>query len=1022
MIFNSLSEQKPSYYDQELWQCLLKNYRISEPEAVAFLLDNFPHRDIKEIASEMALSLVNKVRLQKPKVTSIEHFLQTHKLSSQEGLAMMCLAEALLRIPDSSTKNKFIRDKVSQGDWESEKDHPWVTKLTNLSLITTAKILGAGQSGSALSPLTGLVRRFGGPVVRNIMIQAVKIMGQQFVMGETIEKALKRSEEDTPKGYRHSFDMLGEAAKTQADADRYFSLYKMALGVIGESCKNQENFECKPSLSIKLSAIHPRYEVAKRKRVMEEMVPRLLELAQMAKDYNIALTVDAEETERLSLSLEIFHKVFTHESLGDYQGLGLAVQAYQKRAPYVIDWLVDLAKSQGRKISIRLVKGAYWDSEIKKAQVLGLEDYPVYTRRHHTDLSYMVCARKMMDGGEFIFPQFATHNAYTLSSIYQLAQKLGVENYEFQRLHGMGEPLYNSFFEQAEKKVPCRIYAPVGPYEDLLAYLVRRLLENGANSNFVSQIQDHSIPAESLIQDPVEECLLSRGNLHPKIALPQDIFRPQRANSPGLDLSDMPTLEVLKSHLDGLPPQSPHVQKLIETSLPNIINRAHTYYSVWSKTQVEDRAKCAEKWGELLIDNYPKLLHILMKEGKKTMGDAIAEVREAVDFCYYYAQNARTLMGAPVSLPGPTGELNQLLYHGRGVFLCISPWNFPLAIFLGQVLAALVTGNTVLAKPAEATPGIAAFVLELAYKAGFPEDAVHLVHIPGAVVSSHILTDNRIAGVCFTGSTETAQSINQTLATRNGPIVPLIAETGGINAMIVDSSALPEQVVNDVNISAFQSVGQRCSALRVLCLQQEVAPKIIEMIKGTMAEIKVGESHWLETDVSCVISKKAKEGLEEYLEALKATSGAELLCKAQTPDDGDNSYYVAPQMWGVPFVKDVNREAFGPILHVVTFRSDQLDRLIDDINGLGYGLTFGLHSRLESTIQHVTSRIRAGNVYVNRSMIGAVVGSQPFGGEGLSGTGFKAGGPNYLLKFVSEKSLSQDTTAAGGNASLLAEI
>ena len=1008
-----------------LWKTLQQNYRTPEQEAVQSLLMKVPFSEEQALLIEaFTIQLIEGVRAQKPKTLSIENFLQTHQLSSQEGLAMMCLAEALLRIPDSKTKTKFIRDKLGSSEWNSQDEDNFLAKITNLGLFTTSKVLNWGTSSKNLfSVIPSLIRRFGEPLIRQIMTQAMKIMGHQFVMGENIEKAINRAAEDEKKGYRHSFDMLGEGARTQQDANRYFDAYLKAVIAIGGSASEKPSVFEMPSLSVKLSALHPRYEIAKRERVLKELTPKIIELAKKAKEFNVGLTIDAEESERLTLSLEIVQEVFAHPDLQDWQGLGLAVQAYQKRAPYVIDWLTSLAKHHKKRINIRLVKGAYWDSEIKRTQEQGLKDYPVYTQKVYTDVSYIQCATKMLESSKWIYPQFATHNAYTLSAVYEIAKAKGITEYEFQRLHGMGESLYHQITENTEYGIPCRVYAPVGEYRDLLCYLVRRLLENGANSSFVNQIHDTKRSASSLAVNPFQEATKLEGKPHPHIPLPKALLLPQRVNSDGIDLSDEILLEDLNQELSALPKALQGIHLTTESALYHAVELGSSHFEKWSKTSPEERAQCLEHLGNIIQHHMTQFIHLLILEGKKTVSDAVSEVREAIDFCYYYAQQVRLYQGQPLVLPGPTGEINQLSYHGRGVFACISPWNFPLAIFIGQIAAAVGAGNCVIAKPAASTPHVAQMAVNLAYKVGIPKGVLQLLITSGSQFSDIIIKDNRIAGVAFTGSNETAHSINLTLAERKGPIVPFIAETGGINAMIVDSSALPEQVVKDVIASAFQSAGQRCSALRLLLVQDDIADSLLEMLKGAMEEIVIGNPAFLSTDVGPVIDMATKQGLLEYLDELEQSPAqARLLYKCELPESLNEESFIAPQVWQLSSVHDLPQEVFGPILHVVRYKGEYLDRVLDDINSLGYGLTMGIHSRLESTIQQVYARAKVGNLYVNRNMIGAVVGVQPFGGEGLSGTGPKAGGPNYLLRFMSERTFTQDITAAGGNASLLAIV
>ena len=1019
-----------------LWHDILNTTCQPEPDAVNALLAKpiYSFEQVHRI-QENAKTLILHLRHSKLKQLSIENFLKTHNLNSQEGLALMCLAEALLRIPDAHTKTQLIRDKVGSGSWQNNDEDLFLKKFANLGLFTTGKFLSIGHQKGPLSLVASLVRRFGEPLIRQIMAQAVKIIAQQFVMGETIKKALDRAAESVKNHRRHSYDMLGEAAKTKKDSNRYFEDYKKACIEIGESCtdaKKNESIFLKPSLSVKLSALHPRYEVAQRKRVLDELTPRVLELAKLAKEHNIGLTIDAEEANRLTLSLEIFNKVYADPALDGWEGLGLAVQAYQKRALYTVRWVIALAREHKRRIPLRLVKGAYWDSEIKYAQVQGLSGYPVFTQKSHTDVSYLASANEMLQSADAIYPQFATHNAFTVSAIAELAATHQVTDLEFQRLHGMGEDLYAPISENEDgalhysNRYPCRVYAPVGNYRDLLAYLVRRLLENGANSSFVKQIHDQSISVDRMVVDPVQLARDCGGIPHQKISLPSQLFG-DRKNSMGIDLcseSELTKLnEVIQTHSPtemALPAAAHDIEQ--DNALYRLVDTCHSHHEGWAKTSVEDRARMLHTLGDIMQENMATLINMLVNEGKKTLADAMNEVREAIDFCHYYAVQALKLQRSAQLMPGPTGEVNLLSYHPRGVFVCISPWNFPLAIFIGQVVAALVTGNCVIAKPAMQTTGIAKIAVEMAHAAGIPKGALVLANVSGQRLSNIVLPHPKIAGVTFTGSTETARHINQQLAKRQGAIIPFMAETGGINAMIVDSSALPEQVVRDVISSAFQSAGQRCSALRLLIVQNDVADSMLEMLIGAMGELKVGVPNELSTDISEVIDATAKDDLTAYCTELKAAPDyARCLYEYPLPPELAGNF-VAPTIFQIGKVSDMKAEVFGPILHVVRYRGEYLDQVINDINEMGYGLTLGVHTRLESTMQMVAARAHVGNIYVNRNMIGAVVGTQPFGGEGMSGTGFKAGGPNYLLKFVTERVYTQDTTAAGGNASLVANV
>ena len=1036
-------------------------YRRDEAQVVASLLNQVhqtPEQSMR--ISQKARALVEGARAQKRDRFSIETFLQTYDLNSQEGLALMCLAEALLRIPDKDTKTRLIRDKISSVEWgkrlarDGTEEGTFFAKLTHFGLATADHLMHWGlERKGFLEALGGLTRRVSEPLIRQSIAQAMKILGHQFVMGETIDDALKRAGLAEKEGYYHSYDMLGEAACTKEDAHRYYKAYTQAIEKIGQT-KREGNIFAQPGISIKLSALHPRYELAKSERLRQELIPLVLHLALLAKERNIGLTIDAEESERLDLSLEIIEFISAHDTLKGWNGFGLAVQAYQKRASLFIDYLIEMARRHKRRLCIRLVKGAYWDSEIKRTQERGLKGYSVFTRKVFTDVSYQICAQKMFAAPEAVYPQFATHNARTVATILELAGE-GAE-FEFQRLHGMGESLHSQIVKGKELNIPCRIYAPVGEYRDLLAYLVRRLLENGANTSFVHKIYDPSVPIDALIADPIEEARSVEVIPHPKIPLPVDLLRPQRQNSLGIDLNDLSEINGLSKKIEAIALAMPYhfpwrssplisgkdvrlgepVQMVNPARHYQVIGQAwaaseelaaqamtlaHKAFEEWSATTVEFRAQKVERLGELLENHREELIALLAYEGGKTLPDAVSEVREAVDFCRYYAAEGRRLMGFPLSLPGPTGEINQLSLHGRGVVVCISPWNFPLAIFTGQIVAALAAGNCVIAKSAHQTPLVAYRVVQLAHQAGVPGNALHYLPGKGSVLGDTLMRDARTAGVAFTGSTSVAQTIAKTLLSReNAPIVPLIAETGGMNAMIVDSSALPEQVIQDIIASSFQSAGQRCSALRLVFIQEEIADSLLTMLKGAMAELSVGDPALLSTDIGPVIDPEALKSLQAYEEKLKET--ARLIYRVNLTDTHQQGHFLAPQAWELTTAKQMREEIFGPLLHVVRFKGSELDKVIDQINETGYGLTLGVHSRIDETVQRVRKKARVGNLYINRSMIGAVVGVQPFGGEGLSGTGPKAGGPNYLTRFMVERTFTRNTTASGGNATLLADL
>jgi len=855
----------------------------------------------------------------------------------------------------------------------------------------------------------------------------MRIMGRQFVMGRDIGSALDRAAESEARGYRYSYDMLGEAARTAADAERYFDAYTAAIGAVGKAADGGPIDG--PGISVKLSALHPRYEFAQRDRVANEVLPRIALLARLARDEGIGLCIDAEEADRLEPSLDVIAGLMSDPALAGWDGLGLAVQGYQKRARPLVDWLVEQARAHRRRLMVRLTKGAYWDAEIKRSQELGLAGYPVFTRKASTDVSFLACARAMLAAPDAIYPQFATHNAHTAAAVTELA---GDTPFEFQRLHGMGEPLY----DQVVATVPCRVYAPVGSHEDLLAYLVRRLLENGANTSFVNRITDEAQPVAGIVADPVAATAALDDKPHPKIPLPRDIYLPERLNARGVDLSDPAILGDLATAMaeprdwqtggsgEAVPVTDPtdlrrvvgHVVEATTDDVARALDLASAAAPGWAATPAAERAACLDRVADLLEADMTALMALAVREAGKTLPDAVAEVREAVDFCRYYAARARADFAEAVTLPGPTGELNEIALEGRGVFACISPWNFPLAIFCGQVTAALAAGNAVVAKPAEQTPLIAAHAVRLLHEAGVPADILHLLPGRGETVGAALVGDPRIAGVAFTGSTATAQAINRTLAARDGPIVPLIAETGGQNCMLVDSSALPEQVVRDVLASAFQSAGQRCSALRFLFVQADVADRMLEMLAGAMAELRVGDPALLATDVGPVIDDDALAMLEAH--AVDLDDRGRLIHRAGLGPETRHGTFFAPCAYELE-LGPLGEEVFGPILHVVRYAAEDLDAVLDTIDGAGYGLTLGIHSRIDAAVEAIHSRLRIGNTYVNRNQIGAVVGVQPFGGEGLSGTGPKAGGPRYLHRFATERTLTVDTTAQGGNAALM---
>jgi RHH-type proline utilization regulon transcriptional repressor/proline dehydrogenase/delta 1-pyrroline-5-carboxylate dehydrogenase len=887
----------------------------------------------------------------------------------------------------------LIRDKIGSAHWDRHLRHS-PSLLVNAS--TWALMFGKRMVRDHPIPTAhSLLNRLGEVALRHALTAAMGILGRQFIMGRTIAEALEHSRSWADKGYRHSYDMLGEAAHTQAAAQAFLDAYSNAILVVGKESGGQGPISG-PGVSVKLSALHPRYEMAQRHRVMAELTPRLIDLCRLAKSVNIGLTVDAEEADRLDLSLDVLTAAMSDPSLLGWDGLGLAVQAYQKRAKPLVGWLIGEARRTGRRLMVRLVKGAYWDSEIKRAQERGLDGFPVFTTKAATDVSYLACAAELLAAGSCIFPQFATHNAHTMAAVAEMAGERS--DWEFQRLHGMGEALY----QQIVPERPCRTYAPVGQHQELLPYLVRRLLENGANTSFVNRMTDAGLPVETVVADPMAVAISSS-----PIPLPRDLFAPRR-NSSGLDLCNPLHLEQLDAALTRLAP-APILQK---TNVSAAVEQACGVFPVWDRLGGEARASILERAADLYETARPDLMRLAIQEAGKTIPDAMAEVREAVDFLRYYAAEARRLC-APMTLPGPVGEINTLALRGRGVFACISPWNFPLAIFTGQVAAALAVGNTVVAKPAEQTPLMAAAAVKLMHQAGIPPDVLHL--LPGGPEMGRALVSHpAIAGVAFTGSSDAALSIHRILAAKDGPILPLIAETGGLNAMIVDSSALLDQVMGDVLESAFRSSGQRCSALRLLFVQRDVWRQLEPMLVGAVQELTVGDPALLATDVGPVIDHAALEALKAHARRLDACG--RLVVQARCPEMG---LLFAPRIYEIGDMSPLAREVFGPILHVIPWDAPQLDQVIETINAAGYGLTLGIHSRIDHTVNHIVERARTGNIYVNRSMIGAAVGSQPFGGLGLSGTGPKAGGPHTLARYGVEICLSINSAASGGDAALL---
>jgi RHH-type proline utilization regulon transcriptional repressor/proline dehydrogenase/delta 1-pyrroline-5-carboxylate dehydrogenase len=1027
---------------------IIQAYRKDETQCLETLLNaaHLPDSTLREIQA-LAEKLVIAVRSQRGGKSGLDAFLHQYDLSTEEGIALMCLAESMLRVSDTDTIDRLIRDKITAADWGAHrgKSDSYFVNAASWGLMLTGKILSPSQSnGGYFAPvLKNFVQRTSEPVIRKVMREAMRIMGKQFVMGRTIDEALKRSVKYEKNGFRFSYDMLGEAARTAEDAERYFKAYQQAITAIGKAAAGKGIYEG-AGISIKLSALHPRYEVAQQERSIPVLIDRLRSLALQAKAADIGLTVDAEEADRLDLSLDIIEAVAADPALKNWDGLGMALQAYQKRAFYVIDFLAAVARRHHRRIMIRLVKGAYWDYEIKDSQVKGLEGYPVFTRKVNTDVSYLACAKKIIDHGKLFFPQFATHNAYTVAAV---ATMMGDRrDFEFQCLRGMGEALYDEVVDKNKMNMPCRVYAPVGQHEDLLPYLVRRLLENGANTSFVNRIIDEKTPIAELIAHPTQVVAALASKPHPKIPLPAGIFS-DRKNSQGTDLSNPLHLHTLTTAMGKAMTDAWHAQPTImdkaaaaqaqSRPVNDPFDNNHVLGKVvfpatehvektlaaaakaapkWNNVPITERANYLRRTADLMEKNAPELLAMLIREAGKTLPDAIGEVREAVDFCRYYATMAEQTL-SPQLMPGPTGEFNQLESHGRGVIFCISPWNFPLAIFTGQVVAALVAGNCVIAKPAEQTSLIGGRAVELMHEAGIPKDVVQFLPGKGSVIGPLLTADERVNGIMFTGSTETARGINQTLANRNGPIVPFIAETGGQNAMIADSTALPEQLVQDVIASAFNSAGQRCSALRVLFVQSDIADRVITLLKGAMQELKLGDPGKLSTDIGPAIDHKSKATLEAHAERMN-TEGR-FIAEVPLPKEAQYGSFFAPRAYEIPRLSLLEKEVFGPILHIIRYNSDQLDQVINDINATGYGLTLGIQTRIRTTADYILQRVHVGNRYINRNMIGAVVGVQPFGGEGLSGTGPKAGGPHYLPRLCVERTVTENTTAAGGNASLM---
>ena len=1025
------------------------HYLTDEQPLVRALADQarLPEATARTVGTR-ALGLVQAVRAATGSGGALDAFLRQYSLASREGVILMCLAEALLRIPDGETADRLIADKIPTGAWDEHlgDSDSLLVNASTWGLMLTGRVvsLDRNEVGEARSWYARLVGKLGEPVARAALKQAMRILGHQFVMGRDIESALTRAAGKDERDYRYSFDMLGEAALTRADAERYREKYAAAIAAVGRAVETRDSIQARHSISIKLSALHPRYEFSQTERVLTELYPVIESLVSMGREAGIGVTLDAEEAERLELSLLLVDRLLTSDVTRGYAGLGLAVQAYQKRAHATLEWLVKRLRETDRRITLRLVKGAYWDSEIKRAQERGLTGYPVFTRKANTDVSYLACARLLESAGERIYPQFATHNAHTIAHV---AEVFGgdANRFEFQRLHGMGAELYDSVVRGPWGKYACRVYAPVGAHEDLLPYLVRRLLENGANTSFVNRIVDASLPAEEVVADPIAEVDALERVAHPHIPLPVNLFAPERANSAGFNFADGQAVDALLKDCQRAS-QQPWSAVPIVSGLPRagasapVFNPADTSEHIgsctaadaaavdsaiaaavvaqedWDAAGGERRAAVLERAATLYEEHTAALVARCVREAGKTLPDAIGEVREAVDFLRYYAARARRDFSHEATLPGPTGERNLLRLRGKGVFGCISPWNFPLAIYTGQIAAALAAGNAVVAKPAEQTPLTAAYATGLLLQAGVPPDALHFVPGDGAQVGGALTRDPRLAGVVFTGSTDTARLIERSMAARPGAIGTLVAETGGLNVMLADSSALVEQLVLDVLQSGFNSAGQRCSALRVLLVQEEIAPRVRTLLAGAMDDLVLGDPARLETDVGPVIDDDALAMLTKHAaQIVQGASWSHRAPKAANP----KGRFFAPLAVEIESLASMQREVFGPVVHLLKYRARDLDAVLAAVNALGYGLTLGIHTRIDGLAQRIARGLRVGNVYINRNMIGAVVGVQPFGGMGLSGTGPKAGGPHYLHRLATEQTITTNTAAIGGNAGLL---
>ncbi len=1005
--------------------------------------------------SRLAQKLVMLSREYAAEEKGLDAFLKEYDLSSQEGVILMCLAEALLRIPDSATADQLIQDKLSSADWSTHlgNSHSVFVNASTWGLMLTGRLVSLNQDSFDIKSLfSRLINRSGEPFIRVVLKEAMHIIAKQFVLGRTIDEALQVTKEKSKKkpknDFLYSFDMLGESAITQADADNYFETYQQAIASITKFDPTDIASYAvpidRPGISIKLSALHPRLEISQRERVLKELVPRIETLCEQAMAANIGITIDAEESDRFELVLDVFEAIFKNVKFRDWSGIGIAVQAYQKRALPFIHWLINLAKEYEKVIMLRLVKGAYWDTEIKRAQELGLASYPVYTRKASTDISYLACTELIRNNLQYLYPQFATHNAYSIAAVIEMMRGHGL--FEFQALHGMGKPIYAALRHENKNDYPVRIYAPVGRHHDLLPYLVRRLLENGANTSFLNRFAEENIDIEKIITPPVELIVKYAEISHSKIPLPKDMYLPDRINSLGTNLSNPDIILALEqviaesyknnykasclvngktrgsgsyeiinpaNHEDHVGTCSEAESDLVEEA----IDQAKLGFELWHTIPAGERANILDKASSLLEKRYAEFIPLLVREAGRCIADALSEIREAVDYCRYYAELTRKQFSINKSMPGPTGEFNELSLHGRGVFACISPWNFPLAIFAGQITAALAAGNAVIAKPARQTPLIAHFFVELLFDAGVPKQALHLLLGSGSTIGNALISHKSIDGVAFTGSTDTAISIQQQLIKNNGALKPLIAETGGQNAMIIDSSALPEQVVKDIIQSGFNSAGQRCSALRILFIQDSILDNIITLLSGAMSELCIGNPDNFKTDVGPIISQPALSQILTHVEYLQ--SFAKLIKDIDLPENLPLGTYCTPKVYQIESLEQLDKEVFGPIIHLIPFATNKIDDVIESINQSGYGLTLGIHSRIDNTVKNILSKAKVGNIYVNRNMIGAVVGVQPFGGEGLSGTGPKAGGPYYLQRFATERTLTINTAAIGGNTNLL---